>query len=86
MPGPLADTENRLGPSFCGAYYRRTGKRGSVQNVNHVPAIVTTAMVSLKCLFHTIRQALLCSYSLFGHCPLRKYPRRRKLGLRYKKA
>lgn len=86
MPGPVADTENSLGSSFCGAYYCRMGKRGSIQKVNYITAIVTTAMGSINCLFHTIGQALLCSYILFGYFLVRKYPRRRKLGLRYTKA
>lgn len=58
MPGPVGGTESRLGSHFCGAYYYRMGKNGNMQTVSYIIAIVTIAMMSINCLFHTIRHSV----------------------------
>lgn len=51
-PGPVADTENRLGSSSCGAYDCGKGERGSIRKVNYITAIVPAAMVSMNSFSH----------------------------------
>lgn len=55
MPGPVGGTESRLGSHFCGAYYYRMGK---TCKVSYIIATVTIAMMSINCLFHTIRYSV----------------------------
>lgn len=58
MLGPVGSTESRLGSHVCGAYYYGMDKNGNMQTVSYIIAIVTTAMMSIYCLFHTIRHSV----------------------------
>lgn len=61
MPDPVAGTENRLGSCFYGAYYCQMDKR----KVNYIITTVIITMMSINCLFHSIRHSCVpTSYSI----------------------